>query len=166
MKKMLTMATIAFLGTLLCTSVSSAAEVVNTRFFIFTIPDGWKHQYKPAWRNNGILTVTAHHTSEENAVSVMIFHDPRPARELADQTLDKMKTAGFTTTGPRAEGDMYIGEFSLGPYSGICYTGSNDKFASLITILGPSPEKARKLLRENFNPCEPDATAGLFPSSF
>lgn len=166
MKKMLMIATIAFLGTLLCASVSPAAEVVNTRFFIFTIPDGWKHQYKPAWRNNGILAVIAHHTSEENAVSVIIFHDSRPARELADQTLNKMKTAGFTTTGPRAEGDMYIGEFSLGPYSGICYAGSNDKFASLITILGPSPEKAKKLLRENFKPCEPDATVGLFPASF
>ena len=89
-----------------------------------------------------------------------------PDGRNADQTLKKMKTAGFTTTGPRAEGDMYIGEFSLGPYSGICYTGSNDKFASLITILGPSPEKAKKLLRENFKPCEPDATAGLFPASF
>ena len=165
MKKMLTIATIAFLGMLFCASESPAAEVVNTRFFIFTIPDGWKHQYKPAWRNNGILTVLVHHTSEENAVSVMIFHGSRPAGELAAQTLDKMKTAGFTTTGPRAEGDMYIGEFSLGPYSGICYAGSNDKFASLITILGPSPENAKKLLRENFKPSEPDA-AGLFPSTF
>lgn len=165
MKKMLTIATIAFLGMLFCASESPAAEVVNTMFFTFTIPDGWKHQYRPAWRNNGTLAVLAHHTSEENAVSVAVIHGSRPAGELAAQTLDKMKTVGFTTTGPRVEGNMYIGEFSLGPYSGICYTGSNDKFASIITILGPSPDNVKKLLRENFKPCEPDA-AGLFPSSF
>ncbi|WP_299392139.1 hypothetical protein [uncultured Desulfovibrio sp.] len=165
MKKILTIATIAFLGTLLCASVSPAAEKVGTRYFTFIIPDGWKHQYRPAWRNKGILAVLAHHISEENAVSVAILPDSRPAGELAAQTLDTMKTAGFTTTEPRAEGTIYISEISLGPFRGACYTGSNGKVGSVITILGPSPDKAKKLLRENFKPCEPDA-AGLFPSSF
>ena len=160
MKKMLMIATIAFLGTLLCASVSSAAEA-KTEYFTLTLPGDWK-QPKPTQKANGATATIVVNTKDRTAVSVTITPVSLPAKELATQTLNNMKTGGFKTTEPKAVGDFYVGEFSKGPAKGVSYFGSNGKVGSVITVLGSTLDSGKKLLNENFKSDD----AKLFPSSF
>ena len=158
MKKVLTFVAVACLGMMLCASVSSAAEA-KTEYFTLTLPGDWK---KPTQKANGATATIVVNTKDRTAVSVTITPVSLPAKELATQTLNNMKTGGFKTTEPKAVGDFYVGEFSKGPAKGVSYFGSNGKVGSVITVLGSTLDSGKKLLNENFKSDD----AKLFPSSF
>lgn len=160
MKKFLSCLVTAVAGVFLIAAASFAAEV-KTDYFTITLADGWT-QSEPVQNANGTVVAIFQYPDGTGAVSIAVTSAPLSARDLADQTLNNMKSGGFTVSAPEASGDSYVGEFSRQQAKGICYFTSNGRKGSVITIAGTDTAPGRAFLNRNFKP----ADARLFPASF
>ena len=137
------------------------AEEVKTDYFTLNLTDGW-NQPKPVQNANGTVISIVQYPDGKGAVSITVTPAPLSAKDLATQTLNNMKTGGFTVSEPRASGDSYIGEFSQKQARGISYFTSNGKIGSVITIVGTDINPGKDFLNKSFKA----ADAKLFPASF
>ena len=117
---------------------------------------------KPVQSANGAVVAIVQYPDGQGAVSVTVTPAPLPAKDLAVQTLNNMKSGGFTVSEPVASGDSYVGEFSQQQARGVSYFTSNGKLGSVITIVGTDTRPGKDFLNKNFKA----ADAKLFPASF
>ena len=160
MKKLLSFLATGLVCTFLLASVALAEEV-KTDYFTLTLSDGWKLP-NPVQKANGAVVAIVQYPDGKGAVSITVTPAPLPAKDLAVQTLNNMKTGGFTVSEPVASGDSYVGEFSQQQAKGVSYFTSNGKLGSVITIVGTDTYPGKAFLNKNFKA----ADAKLFPASF
>lgn len=160
MKKLLSFLATGLVCTFLLASVALAEEV-KTDYFTLTLSDGWKLP-NPVQKANGAVVAIVQYPDGKGAVSVTVTPTPLPAKDLAVQTLNNMKSGGFTVSEPVASGDSYVGEFSQQQAKGVSYFTSNGKLGSVITIMGASLDAGKKMLKDNLKP----ADSKLFPTDF
>lgn len=160
MNKFLSCLTTGLISVLLLASVA-LAEDVKTDYFTLTLSDGWSMP-SPVQSANGATVAIMQYPDGAGAVSVTVTPVPLPARDLALQTLNNMKSGGFTVSEPAASGDSYVGEFSQQQAKGVSYFTSNGKLGSVITIVGTDTAPGKDFLNRNFKSADPR----LFPSSF
>ena len=160
MKKLLSFLATGLVCTFLLAPVALAEEV-KTDYFTLTLSDGWKLP-NPVQKANGAVVAIVQYPDGKGAVSVTVTPAPLPAKDLAVQTLNNMKSGGFTVSEPVASGDSYVGEFSQQQARGVSYFTSNGKLGSVITIVGTDTRPGKDFLNKNFKA----ADAKLFPASF
>ncbi len=160
MKKFLSFLTAGLVSVFLLAAVAVADEV-KTDYFTITLSDGWT-QPKPSQSANGMVSTILPYPDGKGAVSITVTPVPLSAKELASQTLNNMKSGGFTVSEPIASGDSYIGEFSQKQAKGVSYFSSNGKIGSVITIVGTDLNPGKAFLNKNFKSTDKK----LFPASF
>ena len=160
MKKFMSCLATGLVSVFLLASVA-LAEDVKTDYFTLALSDGWTMP-KPVQSANGAVVAIVQYPDGQGAVSVTVTPAPLPAKDLAVQTLNNMKSGGFTVSEPVASGDSYVGEFSQQQAKGVSYFTSNGKLGSVITIVGTDTRPGKDFLNKNFKA----ADAKLFPASF
>ena len=160
MKKFLSCLVTGLVSVFLLASVALAEEV-KTEYFTLALSDGWTMP-KPVQSANGAVVAIVQYPDGKGAVSVTVTPAPLPAKDLAVQTLNNMKSGGLTVSEPVAAGDSYVGEFSQQQARGVSYFTSNGKLGSVITIVGTDTKPGKDFLNKNFK----SADAKLFPASF
>lgn len=160
MKKFLSFLVIGLVSVFLLATVALAEEV-KTDYFTLSLSDGWTMP-NPAQNANGTTMVIVQYPDKKGAVSITVTPVPLPAKDLAIQTFNNMKSGGFTVSDPVASGDSYVGEFSQQNAKGVSYFSSNGKLGSVITIIGTDTKPGKDFLNKNFKASD----AKLFPASF
>ena len=160
MKKFLSCLVTGLVSVFLLASVA-LAEDVKTEYFTLALSDGWTMP-QPVQSADGAVVAIVQYPDGKGAVSVTVTPAPLPAKDLAVQTLNNMKSGGFTVSEPVASGDSYVGEFSQQQAKGVSYFTSNGKLGSVITIVGTDTDPGKAFLNKNFKA----ADANLVPASF
>lgn len=160
MKKFLSLLATGLVSAFLLATVAFADEI-KTNHFTITLSDGWS-QPKPAQKKNGMVTSILRYPDGRGAVSITVTPASVTARDLASQTLNNMKSGGFTVSEPKPSGDSYVGEFSQKQTRGISYFTTNGKLGSVITIIATDIGPGKAFLNKYFKAADPK----LFPTSF
>ena len=111
---------------------------------------------------NGNTVAVVQSKKDGTAVSIAAMPSTAPIKDIATQTVDNMKAAGFKFSEMKQVGESYVVEFSKNGANGVHYFTSNGKQASVVSIIGKTLDTGKELLQKQLKPVDPK----LFPASY
>lgn len=141
----------------LALAVPALAEEVKTDAFSIDLPAAWK-QPQPVQSMNGATIAIFQNTKDKSAVTITVVANPMPAKDAAAQTITGMRKGGINATDPVEKDGIYETTYSQGQGKGVSYFASNGKVFTVTTILGPTLDTGKELLK-GLKPADP----ALFP---
>lgn len=138
-------------------AVPALAQEVKTDAFSIDLPAGWK-QPQPVQSMNGSTIAIFQNARDGSAVTITVVANPMPAKDVAAQTVAGMKAGGINASDPVEKDGVYETTYAQGPGKGVSYFASNGKVFAVTTLLGPTTETGRELLKR-LKPADP----ALFP---
>ena len=148
--------------TVLLLAVAVCAQEVKTDYFTLDLPADWKMPGKVQKMPNGNTVAVVQSKKDGTAVSIAAMPSTAPIKDIATQTVDNMKAAGFKFSEMKQVGESYVVEFTKNGANGVHYFTSNGKQASVVSIIGKTLDTGKELLQKQLKP----ADAKLFPASY
>lgn len=130
----------------LALAVPALAEEVKTDAFSIDLPAAWK-QPQPVQSMNGATIAIFQNTKDKSAVTITVVANPMPAKDAAAQTITGMRKGGINATDPVEKDGIYETTYSQGQGKGVSYFASNGKVFTVTTILGPTLDTGKELLK-------------------
>ena len=116
--------------TVLLLAVAVCAQEVKTDYFTLDLPADWKMPGKVQKMPNGNTVAVVQSKKDGTAVSIAAMPSTAPIKDIATQTVDNMKAAGFKFSEMKQVGESYVVEFTKNGANGVHYFTSNGKQAS------------------------------------
>ena len=138
-------------------AVPALAQEVKSDTFSIDLPADWK-QPQPVQNMNGSTMAIFQNTKDGSAVTITVVANPMAAKDVAAQTIAGMKAGGINASDPVEKDGVYETTYAQGPGTGVSYFASNGKVFAVTTILGPTINTGKELLK-NLKPADP----ALFP---